>query len=439
MTATAGEFQPLPSGTYRCLVADGRLAESRRNQTASYKLTFEVLEPSKFAGRKIWHDLWMTAKVLSITNCDLAKLGITSPEQLNQPLPSGMIAEVRLTLRTEDDGQQYNRVVGFKVVGQGTPAGTLEDDDGTADGPSAWTPRRGHATTTDSIGRRGATLMTTPLGLRVVGGASNRRTVVSFGKALDTLRRRRPVGPTRTPRLPVRILIPEFVRHRQVEPGIGRRVRRAGRRPVPNLTSTAPTSMPPEGRPPAIAVPRRPLRRRAAGALLRREGIPRPSPIGGIVRRSTVTPSPRPWLSASPVRSASRSMRAYTTACGSGGGPNSRHHRTGCTRSGIDADDLLHISPIRSAPPPPSRFHTTCRCPLRGAAPADGGLVESASAVRTHQSRARPVGSDGPARSGRINPLTLTLLTDPTYRPGGRPAPDGLIRCRQPGRVPDDR
>jgi hypothetical protein len=127
-TDAAGEFEPLPSGRYRALIADGKLAESRANKTPSYKLTFEILEPAAFAGRKVFHDLWLTPKALPTTKRDLAKLRIVTPQHLRQAPPTVVIADIKVALRTGDDGTQFNRITAFQVIGEGTPPGALEPD-----------------------------------------------------------------------------------------------------------------------------------------------------------------------------------------------------------------------------------------------------------------------------------------------------------------------
>jgi hypothetical protein len=127
-TAAASEFEPLPSGRYKALIADGKLAESKANKTPSYKLAFEILEPAEFAGRRVFHDLWLTPKALPATKRDLAKLRILTPQQLRQAPPTGMIADVKVALRTADDGSTFNRIAGFQIISEGTPPGTLEPD-----------------------------------------------------------------------------------------------------------------------------------------------------------------------------------------------------------------------------------------------------------------------------------------------------------------------
>ena len=120
-TEASSGFDPLPPGVYRALITDGRLFTSKTNATPGFKITFEVIDPPH-AGRKVWHDVWLSSKALGIAKGELAKLGITHPDQLEQPLPSGLIADVQVIQRTADDGTVSNRVRTFKVVESGVPA-----------------------------------------------------------------------------------------------------------------------------------------------------------------------------------------------------------------------------------------------------------------------------------------------------------------------------
>ena len=52
---------------------------------------------------------------------DLAKLGVSALEQLERPLPPGIRCKVKLALRRDDDGAEYNRVRTFEVVGIDAP------------------------------------------------------------------------------------------------------------------------------------------------------------------------------------------------------------------------------------------------------------------------------------------------------------------------------
>jgi hypothetical protein len=122
-TAAASDFTPLPAGTYVARIVSGELATAKSG-TPGYKLTFKVLE-GEYAGRQFWHDIWLTAAALPMAKRDLGKLGVTSLEQLEKPLPPGIRCGVKLALRRGDDGTEYNRVRAFDVIGIDKP----EDDD----------------------------------------------------------------------------------------------------------------------------------------------------------------------------------------------------------------------------------------------------------------------------------------------------------------------
>jgi hypothetical protein len=110
----------LPAGDYVAHVVGGSLRSSRR-QTPGYRLTFEVVE-GEHTGRLFWHDLWLTAAAVPMTKRDLAKLGVPVDDfqkmiaHLEGPLPEGIRCHVHLAVRTDNDGNRYNRVVRFTVV-----------------------------------------------------------------------------------------------------------------------------------------------------------------------------------------------------------------------------------------------------------------------------------------------------------------------------------
>jgi hypothetical protein len=115
----ASERGPLPAGEYVCCLVGGELFNARGG-TPGYKLKFEVLE-GEHAGRCLWHDIWLTQAALPMAKRDLGKLGVTQVEQLDQPLPEGIVVRVKVALRTEDSGTRYNRVMRFEVVGIDPP------------------------------------------------------------------------------------------------------------------------------------------------------------------------------------------------------------------------------------------------------------------------------------------------------------------------------
>jgi hypothetical protein len=69
-----------------------------------------VLE-GEHAGRRLWHDSWLTEDGVKYALCDLAKLGVKSVEQLERPpLPAGNIVEANVVLKRDDDGNEWNEI-----------------------------------------------------------------------------------------------------------------------------------------------------------------------------------------------------------------------------------------------------------------------------------------------------------------------------------------
>jgi hypothetical protein len=110
----AGDMLPLPRGTYRGRVTNGELVTSKGG-TPGYSLTFTI-DDGEHKGRKLWHTAWLTPAAMSMTKRDLAKLGITSLDMLDRPLPVGFMCDVKVAVRADDDGTERNRVVSFEVV-----------------------------------------------------------------------------------------------------------------------------------------------------------------------------------------------------------------------------------------------------------------------------------------------------------------------------------
>ena len=135
-TEAAKDFVPLPAGQYTARIIAGKLSESRKKSTASYKLTFKVLE-GECIDRLFWHDVWLTPDALPMAKRDLPKLGVTELEQLEQPLPAGIRCKVKLALRTDDDGTKFNAVRSFDVIGIDEPEpDAFAPDDGDAEPPA---------------------------------------------------------------------------------------------------------------------------------------------------------------------------------------------------------------------------------------------------------------------------------------------------------------
>jgi hypothetical protein len=128
----AGDMAPLPRGTYRCRLTGGELITSKSG-TPGFQLTFTV-DDGEHKGRRLWHSAWLTVSALAMTKRDLGRLGVTSLDQLDRPLPPGIVCDVRVALRADDDGLERNRVVSFQVVA--VLADPTADDDFASPPPS---------------------------------------------------------------------------------------------------------------------------------------------------------------------------------------------------------------------------------------------------------------------------------------------------------------
>jgi hypothetical protein len=114
-TAAADDFKPLPPGEYTFRILTGDLFTARTG-TPGYKLTLEVSE-GELEGRRAWHDLWLTAAALPMTKRDLAKIGVTTLEQMDKPLPPGILIRGKVVIHRDDEGNEVNKLKRFECIG----------------------------------------------------------------------------------------------------------------------------------------------------------------------------------------------------------------------------------------------------------------------------------------------------------------------------------
>jgi hypothetical protein len=113
-TEAASELPPLlPAGDYVARIVHGGYFRDW-NGLLGYKLILEVDEPSQYTGRLFWHALGFTPKAMPFTKRDLAKIRITSLEQLDKPLPPGIRCRAQLAVRRGNTAA--NRVKSFEVA-----------------------------------------------------------------------------------------------------------------------------------------------------------------------------------------------------------------------------------------------------------------------------------------------------------------------------------
>ena len=117
-TEAAAEFAPVPADRYQCRLVGGQLGKSRHG-TPVFRLTFEITE-GEYDGRRVWHNVWLPEPAMPYAKRDLGKLGTTSLNQLEGPLPR-VRCEVSVALRCQDNGTEFNRVQTFTVSGIESP------------------------------------------------------------------------------------------------------------------------------------------------------------------------------------------------------------------------------------------------------------------------------------------------------------------------------
>jgi len=107
--------RPLPRGEYIARVVSGELFSSRENETPGFKLTFSVVE-GEFAGRNLWLDIWLTGPAMPMAKRDLGKLGVNDLNQLEKPVPPGIVCQLKVVVRRNDGGDESNVVRSFEVL-----------------------------------------------------------------------------------------------------------------------------------------------------------------------------------------------------------------------------------------------------------------------------------------------------------------------------------
>jgi hypothetical protein len=120
-TTPADERKPLPAGEYRCRLLEGSLFNANSG-TPGYKLAFEVIE-GEHAGRRVWHDIWLTEAAMPMAKRDLARIGIERFQELDRPLPEGIIVSATIRVRRNDNGIEFNHIVSYRVVANEPPVG----------------------------------------------------------------------------------------------------------------------------------------------------------------------------------------------------------------------------------------------------------------------------------------------------------------------------
>jgi hypothetical protein len=130
-TPAAEEYAPLPKGVYVAEITSSELTNSTSG-TPGFTIGFSVVE-GDFKGRRLWHTMWLTPAAMPMTKRDLQKIGITMLDQLERPVPMGIICRLTVVVRTDDDGETRNRVNRYDVIEVRTDS-TADEDFGSQEG-----------------------------------------------------------------------------------------------------------------------------------------------------------------------------------------------------------------------------------------------------------------------------------------------------------------
>jgi hypothetical protein len=131
-TQAASDFDPVPPGTYKLRLLKLEPFTSRQKGTPGVRWHLEVTG-GQFAGRRVFHEPWLTAAALPMSKRDLGKIGITSLDQVDNPVPQGILVSAKVVLRKDDDGNERNRVVRLEFIGREAPDAYAPKDEAAVD------------------------------------------------------------------------------------------------------------------------------------------------------------------------------------------------------------------------------------------------------------------------------------------------------------------
>ena len=101
--------EPIPVGRYEVDVLRGELKRAKSG-TPLYRLSLAVRD-GEHVGRKLWRDYFFTPAAASISKRELARMEITTREQMQTPLPLGLIALAVVGIEQDElTGEQRNVV-----------------------------------------------------------------------------------------------------------------------------------------------------------------------------------------------------------------------------------------------------------------------------------------------------------------------------------------
>ena len=127
-TEAAPDPEPIPAGDYKARLVGGKMIRSTEKGTRGYRLAFEVVE-GEYRGRRVWDTSWVTKDAMPTTKRKLEPLGIRDLDEILDPLPDNLFCTLKVTVRREDDGSLWNRVLTISDVARRADYSRVIDED----------------------------------------------------------------------------------------------------------------------------------------------------------------------------------------------------------------------------------------------------------------------------------------------------------------------
>ena len=135
---TGGTKTAMPEGWYTVQVANAELRDSKNGPNTMINTEFNIIEPSRYAKRKVWNNfnlghnsLWVLKSFLEAAGSNIINQGNVDETTLVQAMP-GLGCDVFLEPDSTPTGDPRNKITNYRVTPQAEMAETVSSPDGTA-------------------------------------------------------------------------------------------------------------------------------------------------------------------------------------------------------------------------------------------------------------------------------------------------------------------
>ena len=124
---SGGTKTALPEGWYGVQVADAELRETKNGPNTMINAEFNIIEPSKYAKRKVWNNfnlgitsLWVLKSFLDASGSTLSQQGDVKEENIVQAMP-GLSCDVYLEPDVTTKGDPRNKITNYRASQNNQP------------------------------------------------------------------------------------------------------------------------------------------------------------------------------------------------------------------------------------------------------------------------------------------------------------------------------